>query len=46
VRLINAQLRYYYKIDPDTLTDEQWAKMWQDLSWVRRKEADESIKGF
>jgi len=38
IRLINAQLRYYYKIDPATLTDNEWAMMWNDLLWLREQE--------
>jgi hypothetical protein len=38
IRLINAQLRYYYKIDPAALTDNQWAMMFQDLVYLREQE--------
>jgi hypothetical protein len=44
VRLINAQIRYYFRIDPSTLSDDEWAQMWQDLSWVRRNEYEESLR--
>jgi hypothetical protein len=28
----------------DELNDEKWAMLWQDLIWVRKKEAEESLK--
>ena len=40
VRQINAQLRYYLHIpDPDSLSDTDWARAFQDLVWVREQEA-------
>lgn len=39
LRKINAQMEYYLKIDPDKLTDEQWAMKYQNLVWVRIEEA-------
>lgn len=42
--MINAQLRYYYKIDPSTLTDNEWAMYWNDLEWLRKNELNNSIK--
>jgi len=40
IRLINAQIRYYYKIEPTTLDDETWAMLWRDLKWLRKNEKD------
>jgi len=39
IRQVNAQLRYYLHINPDELTDEQWAYAWKDLEWIREQEA-------
>lgn len=38
-RQINIQLRYYLKIDPDTLTDDEWVNTYRDLHWIRTEEA-------
>ena len=32
-------LRYYLHIDPDTLTDEQWAQATKQLADIRSREA-------
>nr|DAN87936.1 MAG TPA: hypothetical protein [Caudoviricetes sp.] len=37
-------IRYFLRLDPDTLSDEKWAEVWQGLRWVREQE--KSIKGF
>jgi hypothetical protein len=40
IRQVNAQLRYYMHIsDPDSLTDTEWARAFQDLVWIREQEA-------
>lgn len=39
-RQINARLRYYFKIDPDQLTDQEWADRYQELVFIL-KERDE-----
>jgi hypothetical protein len=40
IRIANAQLRYYMHLpDPDALSDEDWAAAYQELLWVREKEA-------
>jgi hypothetical protein len=31
-------IRYYFHIDPDTLSDQQWAILIEDLRWIREKE--------
>lgn len=36
---MDAQLRYYFHINPDSLEDGQWARMVKDLEWIRREEA-------
>ena len=35
----NTMLRYYLHVDPDTLTDQQWAAMIAQLTDIRKKEA-------
>jgi hypothetical protein len=42
IRLIDAHLRYYYKVpqsELDGLTDEEWAAQWRDLEYIRSEEA-------
>ncbi|MCQ2250606.1 MAG: hypothetical protein MJZ66_05800 [Bacteroidales bacterium] len=40
VRQVNAQLRYYLHIaQPDSLTDDEWARAFHDLVWIRQQEA-------
>jgi hypothetical protein len=39
VRHIDALIAYYTPYDPDKLTDDQWAKKWQELVWARKEEA-------
>lgn len=39
IRKVNAQLRYYFHLNPDELTDEEWAMAWKELEWVRSEEA-------
>jgi len=34
VRRINALLRFYFKIEPDLLSDEEWGERWGELHWV------------
>ncbi len=36
---MNASLIYYMHIDPDTLTDEEWAARVKELEWLRKTEA-------
>lgn len=36
---IDVQLRYYLHINPDELTDEEWALQAKSLEWVRKQEA-------
>lgn len=36
---LNTMLRYYLHIDPDMLTDQQWAITIAQLRDIRRKEA-------
>lgn len=38
--MVNAMLRYYFHLDPDTLTDEQWQARWEELQWIREIEAE------
>nr|DAE28544.1 MAG TPA: hypothetical protein [virus sp. ctOZh10]DAX94446.1 MAG TPA: hypothetical protein [Caudoviricetes sp.]DAX96964.1 MAG TPA: hypothetical protein [Caudoviricetes sp.] len=39
---MDAQLRYFFKINPDLLTDEEWAMRVEELKWIRAKEAEAS----
>ncbi|WP_262509809.1 hypothetical protein [Chryseobacterium oncorhynchi] len=38
LRIFDAQLRYYFHIDPDSLTDQQWAARIAELKYIRKKE--------
>lgn len=45
IRQIDAQLRYYMHVqDPESLTDEEWAKRLKELEWIRTKEAQFNTK--
>jgi len=35
----DACMRYYLRINPDELSDADWAKAWNGLVWVREQEA-------
>lgn len=37
---VNTHLQYHLGIDPDTLTDEEWAEKYAQLADIRQKEAD------
>lgn len=39
IRHFDAAIEYYLGIDPDKLTDEQWAEKAQNLYWIRQQEA-------
>ncbi|WP_159430208.1 hypothetical protein [Cruoricaptor ignavus] len=39
IRMLDAQLRFYMHIDPDLLTDREWAMRVRELQWLREKEA-------
>lgn len=36
---LNTMLRYYLHIDPDTLSDQQWAQTIAQLRHIRQTEA-------
>lgn len=40
MRILDAQLRYYLHLDPDSLTDTEWAMRVNELRYIRRKEAE------
>jgi len=40
MRIIDAQLRYYFHIDPDQLDDATWAARAKELEFVRKEEAN------
>lgn len=39
LRKIDALLRFYFKIDPDQLTDEAWADRWGELKYALEQDA-------
>jgi selenophosphate synthetase-related protein len=41
---INALLRCHFKIDPETLSDKDWAKRYQELSYVKAIEFNNLFK--
>ena len=40
MRKLDTQLRYYLHIDPDSLTDWEWAMRVNELKWIRKQEAE------
>jgi len=36
-------LRYYFHLDPDKLSDEEWQARWEELQWIREQEKRTSI---
>lgn len=36
-------LRYYFHLNPDELTDDEWAARWEELQWIREQEKKTSI---
>jgi len=38
LRISNALMRYYLRIEPDELTDEEWAARLMELAYVRKLE--------
>lgn len=38
--MLDAQLRYFFHIDPDELDDITWAMRVKELEYIRKKEAD------
>ena len=46
IRQVNAELRYYMHIaSPDLLSDEEWARAFHDLVWIREQEAKYNAPG-
>lgn len=40
-RIADAELRYYLHIlNPEDLSDEEWAMRLKELEWIRKKEAE------
>lgn len=39
IRKVDAQLRYYFHIDPDTLSDDEWIERYEELVWIRKEES-------
>lgn len=42
IRKYDALIRYYLRIDPSTLDDEEWARAAKDLEWARDEELKHS----
>jgi hypothetical protein len=43
IRVANILMRYYYHVqDPESLSDEEWANYYNELIWIRKKEAQTS----
>lgn len=40
IRKVNALLRFYFKIDPEVLDDEDWLKRWDELKFALKFEGD------
>lgn len=38
---INATLRYRYGVDPDTLSEDEWIRLYAEYRFVRRNELKE-----
>jgi hypothetical protein len=43
IRKINALLQYHFKIDPDSLNEQQWAMKANELKWVLKIQKDINI---
>jgi hypothetical protein len=41
---IDYALRYYLHLDPDGLTDNEWATAIEALKWIRKQEAGKTGK--
>ena len=37
-------LRYHFKIDPDTLSDEDFSMRWHELVWVLKNQSKEKVE--
>jgi hypothetical protein len=35
VRKCNALIRYIFKIDPEQLSEEEWAMRWNEAHWLQ-----------
>lgn len=35
-------MKYHYRIDPDTLDDDAWMKLYAEYRWVRKRELKEN----
>jgi hypothetical protein len=46
VRRKNALLRFHFNVDPDKLTDEEWALYWADLEFVLSDKDEKGKKVF
>ncbi len=39
LRIASAMIRYYFHLDPDSLSDEEFAMRWNELLFIRKKES-------
>jgi len=42
VRKLNAQLRYYYGVEPGNLSITEWAFRVNEMKWIRQEEAKQN----
>lgn len=40
MRMLDAQLRYHFRLDPDQLDDATWAARVRELEYIRKEEAN------
>lgn len=43
IAVVNTSLRYYLKLDPSTLSDEEWAEQFYMLEQLREDEKNRSL---
>lgn len=37
IRQVDAQLRYFFHVDPDQLSDDKYGQLHGDLVWIRKE---------
>ena len=42
IRKVNAQLRYYYRVEPGNLSITEWAFRVKEMEWIRTEEAKQN----
>jgi len=38
MRKMSALIRFHFKVNTDELEDEEWARLWNDLVWMKEEE--------